>query len=604
MRVPVVRGTSPGVAALPGVRMQAAPSARDLGAGAGVANEQANADLSSAAQMLAGTLRAIEFRKEETVLLNADSLANKLVGEKRIEWKQLKGINAEGLTERATKELADIETQVRENLTTERQREGFALRWNQLKGNALLQASEHQATEGRHALIDSGKSNAAANIELAASDPRNKELQEAVQGQIIATVARMSSAAGLDPTATLMEQRKYLSMLHDKVASQILLSSATEAAEYIKEHAGNINADTRERLFKVVATQSSIERAQTIADELEQAGVTEAEGLKRIRAQLKGEDETRAVAEWRDRWGQRAVAIERDQRDAADQAYRIVNETGSWTKIPAEIVQRMDPKAFDALKQTQSQRAYTDAERARAASQRALADDQRTALAADRARDREQGARFNEIHLQAMTDPSVFLRRDLMIDYPNLNPQQRDYLARLRADLSSGKPPDAVLTPAQLIAAAADQLGLRGDGKADERAAFTVRVGRMIYADREDKAVRGKTQSQADVEQIVDRAMLPMNVRGAGWFGSSKEIPAGQLTPDQAAVATIEGVPQSQVAIIVRELQSLNLPISPEAIQRVYKRATAPADQPAAESQPAPRRRPPPVNEAAPWMQQ
>ena len=109
MRVPTVNRFPSGPGALPGVRMTAAPTARDLGAGAGIANEQANADLSGGLRDFAETMRHIEYRADERLVLIEDGEKKKRVSGKLMEIRQRQGINAEGATKEMQTWLSEVE---------------------------------------------------------------------------------------------------------------------------------------------------------------------------------------------------------------------------------------------------------------------------------------------------------------------------------------------------------------------------------------------------------------------------------------------------------------------------------------------------------------
>lgn len=541
--------------------MTAAPTARDLGAGAGIANEQANADLSGGLRDFAETMRHIEYRADERQVMIADSEAKKLLSGKLLEYRQRQGINADGVTKEAETWLSEVEPKITETLTNPRQREAFNRRWTQLKTSAVVQASEHEAIEGRKATVDAAKASIAGSVEWAAANPRDVDVRQASYLQIRENAATMARAAGLDKTGAAVEELKYLSIYHDKVASALLVKSPTEAAEYVKAHSMEMNADTRERLGQVVKVASAIEKAQGFGDEVEAAGMTEADAIKKARERFSGDDEVRAVAEVKTRFAEKAVAINRVQTEAADEAYGIYSKTNNPNSIPAAVVARMDPKAWLSLQKMHSESLYTATARATANEQRALAGDQRKMLAEDRAIKRSQDKAFNAIHEQAMTDPLAFVRRDLRTDFPDLAPEQREHLAKLKKAMNGPEPAKLnAMTTIQMIDSTADALKY----KDEDKAAFRVAAGTAMYAEQ----VRlGRDLSQDEMTKVLDRMTIQTRREGLIWDTTA---PMFELTPQQRAAATVSGVPMAQAEVIIRQLQARGLKADADAVKRVY----------------------------------
>lgn len=169
-----------------------------------------------------------------------------------------------------------------------------------------------------------------------------------------------------------------------------------------------------------------------------------------------------------------------------------------------------------------------------------------------------------------------FLQADLMEHRHELNNAHFAELARLQANLRSGKAEDDTLdgyrTKKQVVDDALASIRVDPTPKPGTKHAETVNTFRK-RVDEEILAMQrqtGKKATSADVQEVVDRLLIQGTVPGSGWlFDDRKRL--FELAPGEAFDVDADEIPAAERAKIEAALKRNNRPVTPATVAELFR---------------------------------
>lgn len=576
MRVPTARGFPTGPGALPGVRMTAAPTARDLGAGNRVPNEQANADLSGAMREYADTLRVIDQREDTRTFLTVQAEMEKALIEQEAGWQRDRlGHGASGLTKDTAAWLAEQRPKWADKLTSPRQREAFDRRFPQLEISALRAASTFETIEGKKSEVAAAKASIATTIEVAAMNFADPVIVGNAKHQVLERAMLAGRAAGMSRDEIMISQLDYASQFHESIIAGKLKLSAPAAKEYYDANVGEMNATTRKRIGDAVATAGAVARAQTDVDDLMARNLPYEEAAAWIRKNRTGDDEAKGIIELKSRHVEIEAARERSQRTAADTAWKAYQDAGNPNRIDPQVWSAMDGKDRAAIVAHYDRRITEASTRASQAETRAWTREQRQSAQAVRAaaaKDRDRAGVYYDLRSLAMSDPAGFARLDLRRYSPELGPGQFESLIDIQSQAS--KPPDPKDPTSLDVASHNEQIrNLSTRIGLDKKQATEFEMA-ADQAVRAEQLARGKRLNQDERQVIYDQLLMPVRNPGASWLsGLFTTTRTYQVPPQDRGALVPADVPVKETETIAARLRAGGKPVTAAAIKEIYDEA-------------------------------
>lgn len=558
---------------MPSVRMSAAPNAGDLGANARVGNEGARRDLSSALDHFSSAVEQIERRKDNTSVLTALAEAQKATAAQQAELAGRKGAFAAGATKDTSKWFDESYETFAGGLGNERQKRAFDAEWRRLRVNGEVYASKHEVVENRAAMIDAATATVAGAIELAAANPSDKDALAVYRDQVLVGSQNAAAAEGhkAGSSPALLVQLKNLSALHETVLSAIVKDDPKAAEEYLKTNAGEMNASTKERATKLVETSSRLREAQTFADMAQAKGMTEQEAISEARKNYEGEAEKDVVAEVKVRFSETAAARERQQRTAADEAWKIIEQKGTLSAVDPVILNAMDGRDIAAIRRSIEAGAESRERRAAAAESRAYTRESRqfqreTRLHTIEQRERAEKTRitsdaYDAARKMMFTDPEGFKKTDWRRSNDILSFEQIQSLRQLQE-----KPvvKDFLTYEQQLGRATATM-------DKEDKPAFQMAADAAIRAEMDRT---GKDLSQEERQKIINRMELDLKVNRS-WL-PDKSIKGYEVTPENADRVYIPGMPDLPPPAVQAVLGGVPKEAIQDLVEKFKARGVAP----------------------------
>lgn len=277
--------------------------------------------------------------------------------------RQRRGANAFNVTDDVDTALTDAAKKHSEGLTNEVQRRIFNEQVTKSQQQTRGAMSQFEWQERRASVVESTQAAVGSTVKLAASaaadgylkanpDPNVPSFNiETFRKDIKAHIAVLGQIEGWLPAKRQFEEAKYVSMMHEQVIQNLVDKDPKAAKEYYAANKGEIGGDKRDAIDKLLKTGTAVALGQEIRDTVIKKGMTEEQALAYVRDNYDGEDEKNGRAAVVEYFGDFARASQRKQVDAGDQAWRIFNERGTISAIPASVRNDMDPKAWAALRE-------------------------------------------------------------------------------------------------------------------------------------------------------------------------------------------------------------------------------------------------------------
>jgi hypothetical protein len=228
--------------------------------------------------------------------------------------------------------------------------------------SALGRVDQHASAQGRQFAMDSATARASKASQLmidnaAAYSIPGSEYAKARDTMVaeLQERARLEGKGGPETDATQQFVLAGTTLAHANVITDLLSREKGDAAkQYFTDNIKEIDPAQRDKLRGMVMEGEAEARAQDKTQELlakNKGDLTAA--LAEARATLRGKDEDAVVQRLKAIDAESSIIRERHQKDAADEAWRIYSKTGSFSKIPIALRDKMDGRDVEAIKNAQ-----------------------------------------------------------------------------------------------------------------------------------------------------------------------------------------------------------------------------------------------------------
>lgn len=508
--------------ALPSVRQTAAPDAAALGGNARAQTDFVGAGLRLAGDDLARVGLEMQRKEDTRVLFERETLLKDELRKRQADWSTRKGEAAVGLVDEVDRFYTEDASKFAEGLN-DRQRKVWNETLNKHRGHSLDSASVWEARERAGALEDAATASIVGSINFAVDNAANDNAIATAAADIDSRVQVLGQLNGWSHERTQIERLNYQSRLHQQVIARLVDENPNAAAEYLAKHENSIDPVVLTKLRKGAEAATATARAQSFADVVMAAGMSEADAIAKARAELSGEDEVRAVAEIKTRHAELAAARERQQKNAADEAYQHYARTGSLNSIPPSVWAEMDGR--DALNLRNFAEARLDRARARASN-----DPERKAKVQEQER-----IAYARLADKLAEDPVGFAEIDLVEEGAGLSDGQFKYFQDAQSKIRAGNYTEGPVDVA--TKRAYRELGIDGSSKQARKAqAEFLAAKQKVEADFAAKNGRAPTAKES--AELVDSLVIEGTVPGMLWgrnetrrFEAVNEGKAGEFQP-------------------------------------------------------------------------
>jgi hypothetical protein len=228
--------------------------------------------------------------------------------------------------------------------------------------SALGRVDQHASAQGRQFAMDSATARASKMSQTMIDNAAAYSIPGSEYGKAKATMvaelqerARLEGKGGPETDATQQFVLAGTTLAHANVVTDLLSREQGDAAkQYFTDNIKEIDPAQRDKLRTMVMDGEAEARAQDKTQELlakNKGDLTAA--LAEARATLKGKDEDHVVQRLKVMDAESTIIRERNQKDAADEAWRIYSKTGSFSKIPIPLRDKMDGRDVEAIKNAQ-----------------------------------------------------------------------------------------------------------------------------------------------------------------------------------------------------------------------------------------------------------
>jgi hypothetical protein len=330
----------------------------------------------------------MQDRENADLIFQAETVFNEGANKTVVEARQRRGANAKNVANDVDTALLDIATKSSEGLTNDVQRKLFEQQVTKSRGRIRGAMGEFEWNERRQSVVESTTAVIGTTVQSAAAaaalgflntTPASGGAQagEAKQtldenGNPVATtppvdvmggahigafkkdiqahLAVLADVNGWTPSKLAFEEAKFVSQMHESVLRNLVDTNPKAAKQYFDNFKTEIDGTKLGNLDKLVKTGTSVMVGQTIRDEIIAKGLTEDQALAYVREKYEGEDEKNGRSAVVEYFGDINRGSQRKQLNAGDEAWRIYNERGTLSAIPASVRNDMDPKAWAALR--------------------------------------------------------------------------------------------------------------------------------------------------------------------------------------------------------------------------------------------------------------
>lgn len=570
--VPTIEERALGTPAAPSVRPQATGFAE---------SENLQNNINSAIGDVGQITRKMQAEEDGAAINSAVSELRETTMESQRNARELEGENARGSAARAGAEWKNKNAEIAGRLTP-RQRAVY----EQHAAGIGLQHTDALAIheQGQRKIAAEGAANANVNsaISLAAqnaADPRTRmgasaQAYVVIRDQIDA-MAAMGGWSKARKDAVLEER---LTNLHVGILKNIYDSDPEGAKVYYAAHKRSIAGTQYDEIEKALELGGARQEAQKVGDHFQAAIVAatpselpdaEATALAAVRAKYKGKVQDEAVAEIKRRVAERRGQVTEVKNAAGDVAWKISEQAGKYSAIPAGVISSMDGKEALALKD------YWDKK------------------VEGKAIKTDWDVYYNLLSFaQGKDTKEAFARMRLNPYFNQLSDTEKRHLTELQGKaLNDPSRFHSDISLSQRLAAVAAQRGITDKEK---RGSFDVFVyDRLEQAER----VKGQKLDTAERDKIIDAAILEGAPRFFGFFkgkmafetaeAERKATPAGAPAArataadlnkipaaTQQARRQLQDIPAQDLDAIQRVLTSKGKSVTAEAILEAYAKKT------------------------------
>jgi hypothetical protein len=557
-------------ARLPGARLTAAETPESQGAGlasaqgrtAGVIN-QIGRQVGALGESLYGQAQEEQRHADQVALMEAENKLSSWENQRLYDPENgalgVKGKAAMGLPETVNGDYQKFAGEIEQGLTTDRQREAFAVVAGRRGQSIDLTLQRHVFGEIKQyesdeltKLIDNKKQEAIQN----AADPRRVGV---ALNDAIAALESSAPRLGTGPEELAAQKRLITSNTHVGVLEQLLATGQGKQAKvYFDETKGLISGDQLPRIERALAEGDTRGESQKQADAILAAGGTLSEQL--AKAKTIDDPAVRDMTEQRlEHQNSINERIQREQSEAALKAsYDRIDQTGDPYSIP--------PSTWASLSggERSSLLAYAE--------HRAKGTEVETDLPT-----------YYNLMQTASKEPGIFATANLLKYRDKLGRTEFKQLTELQLAMRRGDKPvaeqalDEFRSSNQIVSDTLNQYGIDPTPKEGSKpAAAIAQLRRMldlrVAAAQPIDPKTGKRPKITNVE--VQRALDDLlgqsaNVKGSWWNIWPGGAPFYD-TSKKLIDLTIEDVPADAKADITQKLKRRGLPATDPAVLNVY----------------------------------
>jgi hypothetical protein len=334
-------------------------------------------------------------------------------------------------------------------------------------------------------------------------------------------VAAFAARRGWTPEMVQVETTKALTQLHGLKITSLLDTDPDAAKAHLLKAtaAGELDARSRIAFERAVEQAGTLSKAQRLADDVVQRGLTLDQGLKEAES-LSGEAERVAKAELR----QRFADAEASRREAVERHY-------GTALLQVEQSGRVKPSTF-ALLDDKHKAAVLNRIQAEAKAREAAARDKPI---------KTDWNTYATLREQADTDPAAFAKADLRQYLDKIGPAQFEQLLDVQSRLRKPEK-DPKRRSEQTVNAWVSDFASGLDLDTVKQAQFRSVVHDEIRA---QEAQLGRDLKDEEITSILDRALL----RQPGWFQKRNFESAFQERKRNATSGTTAPPPAAPVRV-------------------------------------------------------
>lgn len=449
-----------------------------------------------------------------------------------------RGQNAWGVTNDLNSWFDKAAPKYNDGLENDAQRRAFNATFQSIRTQGLESTGKFEADQQRQSLEESGKDSIAASINIAAADHNNISTIDGAKSDILKRLQLMGQLNGWSPEIHQAQETEALTNLHKQVIQALVDENPDHARQYYEANKQEIAGADRDVIDKVIKVGTIRQVAQVATDKIMATGAGETEALAYARSHYTGQEQDEVVKRVTERYAEADAVRERDQKTAGDRAWNIYSKANSLTAVPTTLLASMDGKDRLALQKEDAARISGK-----------LVDTDWTT--------------YYGLRAMAAQDPTKFSGTDIRLYYDKLSPDQRKEMIDLQDQVKKGGSNDVQSLEQQL--SQTHEVLKWGSSDADKKGAFDSAVTRELAV---QQAATGRKLTYDERQKVIDKMTIQGNYPGGPWFHSAHFADvAGTEKESQFAPK----IPDDETAKITAALQRAKLPVTPDAIMRLYK---------------------------------
>ncbi len=473
----VPRLTAPGVesTALGGTGFSPSATAASFG---GIRAQQLGA-LAGAVGTVAKVAADMQEQEDANMVLRAETELKARMAERQIEFKNLRGQNAWGLTKESTRVWDENYKEINEGLKGTRQQQMLAQRTANIRLSFFESMSAHEQTQRREALESNAKANIQSTISFAVANAGNPDVLSEARRDIERHINFLAQSNGWPKERREVELTDQLTEMHTNIIQELALDTPGAASEYFKATKKEIDGLQHAELKQFIENASSRKVAQRVGDEAVVTGMSEEDAVASARKKFEGKQEDEVVREIQARFKEQRDTIKQNQDEAFNTAWDILAREKRFTAIEPGLLRTLSGQQITALENAATQQVTGDPS--------------------------TEFTRFYELMDMARTQPEQFANVDLRLHFAKLSPAHRERLITLQTGAGTKTPGFLkAVTTEQRLNNTYRQLGLVGKLSESEQR----RKGQFadaVYDRISDEQERtGKTLTSNQEKEIID----------------------------------------------------------------------------------------------------
>lgn len=399
------------------------------------------------------------------------------------------------LDEEYTGKLQKQISAIGESLGNDAQRRAFSMKANDLLTQFQGSLTQHVAKEYGDYQVGVQEGTVKTNTQQMALGWGDSTIVETSKTAIRAAVAEQGRIMGWSGVQTQAATVNAMSPGNVAVIQGAVDGGKLDyAREYLKQNSEFLTPEARLHVTKILDVGEFEKRTQDKADAIYgQFGGDMAAALAEVRKTMSGKDEDAVVTRLKTLDSERVALRERNQKDAADKAWRIYADTGGLGKIPPSLLAAMDGRDVEALKRT----ARVNAEGREVKTDTSV---------------------YYALTMASVSDPK-FKDEDLRRFRDKLSPADFNHFVNLQAKAVKGEDAAQVATATQQKETMVKTLGL----EKQDAGLFHQEADKALFA---AQSVKGRALDQAERQKVLDSLVLEGKTPGTLWDSSTRAFKA------------------------------------------------------------------------------